>query len=185
MGGGGFGGVGDGRIGGSAVGGDGSSDPSSASNGVPPGYIRYQGQLMTIQQYQQALSSPSASLTRRELHSSDHDTLFHKRQAPSLSGDQTDGQAPPAKKVAKVLMCINGDPAVPPVKFNTMTGLRIRDPTAQQDGVVEVTNLPNYQMPWMPFLPTEEMWAEQQTLMLAQEDMIQHNTTTAPPPAAA
>lgn len=122
---------------------------------------------MTIQQYEQALAgNPS-------------DPSLQKR------ADGQDATATPAaKQVQKVLMCINGDPAVPPIKFNTMTGLRIRDASAQQDGVIEITNLPNYKMPWMPFLPTEEMWAEQQTLMLAQEDIIQHNTTTAPPPSS-
>ncbi len=56
-------------------------------------------------------------------------------------------------------MCINGDPAVEHIKFNTRTGLRIRDASVQQDGVVSITNLPNYQMPWMPFLPPKKCGA--------------------------
>ncbi|SAM66970.1 uncharacterized protein UBRO_12209 [Ustilago bromivora] len=150
---------------------------------VPAGKIRYNGQLMTIEQYQQAIASSgssSPSLSRRELLQAKTanimvDSLLHKRQS-----FDTAPAAP--KKQAKVLMCINGDSAVPPIKFNTITGLRIRDASEKKDGVVAITNLPNYQMPWMPFLPTEEMWAEQQTLMLAQEKMIEQNMTTAPPP---
>lgn len=155
---------------------------------------------MTIDQYTQALAnsgaspnpsnpySSSPSLNRRDLLRPDSselslDASLHKRQLPDSPPDGTDESTTPKKKPAKVLMCINGDPAIPPIKFNTMTGLRIRDASAQQDGVVEITNLPNYQMPWMPFLPTEEMWSEQQTLMLAQEDMIEKNMTTAPPPS--
>ncbi len=79
-------------------------------------------------------------------------------------------------------MCINGDPSVPPIKFDTITGMRLRDPATRQDGVLEITNLPNYKMPYMPFLPTAEMWAEQQALMLEQEKVIEANMTTAPPP---
>ncbi|SPC65743.1 uncharacterized protein UHOD_12209 [Ustilago sp. UG-2017b] len=150
---------------------------------VPAGKIRYNGQLMTIEEYQQAIASAgssSPSLSRRELFQAKTanimvDSLLHKRQS-----FDTAPAAP--KKQAKVLMCINGDSAVPPIKFNTITGLRIRDASEKKDSVVAITNLPNYQMPWMPFLPTEEMWAEQQTLMLAQEEMIEQNMTTAPPP---
>lgn len=156
-----------------AMGGGGAQQPTqqgaAAGDTVPAGYIRYNGQLMTIDQYQQALASSgssSPSLSRRD--------LLHKRQF---------SDAAPAKTPAKILMCINGDPAVAPIKFNTMTGLHIRDASDKQDGVVAITNLPNYQMPWMPFLPTEEMWAEQQTLMLAQEKMIEQNMTTAAPPS--
>lgn len=149
---------------------------------VPAGKILYDGQLMTIEQYQQAIASTGSSpnLSRRELLQAETanimvDSLLHKRQS-----FDTAPAAP--KKQAKVLMCINGDPAVPPIKFNTVTGLRIRDASEKKDGVVAITNLPNYQMPWMPFLPTEEMWAEQQTLMLEQEKIIEQNMTTAPPP---
>lgn len=127
-------------------------------------------------------------------------TFMHKRQSPDSDGAGDgdgdggagagtgdgaglgDGGARKKKQPAKVLMCINGDPAVLPIKFNTMTGLRIRDPQAQQDGVVEITNLPNYQMPWMAFLPTSDMWNEQQELMMAQEKVIETNMTMAPPP---
>ncbi|KAJ1019933.1 hypothetical protein NDA16_004214 [Ustilago loliicola] len=161
-----------------------SAQQGAGSDSVPTGYIRYNGQLMTVDQYQQALASSGSSpnLHRRELYQVDTanimlNTLLHKRQSPDPS------PAAAAKKPAKVLMCINGDPAVAPIKFNTMTGLRIRDASDKQDGVVAITNLPNYQMPWMPFLPTEEMWAEQQTLMLAQEQMIEQNMTTAAPPS--
>ncbi|KAJ9478897.1 hypothetical protein PHBOTO_002405 [Pseudozyma hubeiensis] len=163
----------------------------------PSGYIRYNGQLMTIDQYQQALagggpsgpSSNSQSLTRRDVLQPDSSSFFvHKRQADPSDGapqPSSDGNSPSARKgkaaVAKVLMCINGDPAVPPIKFNTMTGMRLRDASVPKDGVVAITNLPNYKMPWMPFLPTAEMWAEQQELMLAQEQMIETNMTTAPP----
>ncbi|GAC98548.1 hypothetical protein PHSY_006142 [Pseudozyma hubeiensis SY62] len=166
---------------------------------VPSGYIRYNGQLMTIGQYQQALaggsssgpSSDSQSLSRRDVLQADSSAFFvHKRQADSSDGapqPSSDGNSPPARKgktpVAKVLMCINGDPAVPPIKFNTMTGMRLRDASVPKDGVVDITNLPNYKMPWMPFLPTAEMWAEQQELMLAQEQMIETNMTTAPSPS--
>ncbi|ETS62639.1 hypothetical protein PaG_03283 [Moesziomyces aphidis] len=143
---------------------------------------------MTIDQYQQAIAGAGAGagavagaggLQRRDLYSYDMgslliDNVLHKRQ------DATE----PAKAPAKVLMCINGDPDVPAIKFNTMTELRIRDASAQQDGVMQVTNLPNYQTPWMPFLPTADMWAEQQTLMIEQEKIIETNMTTAPPPSS-
>lgn len=130
---------------------------------------------MTIDQYQQALrtgasvDSKSSPFTRRGLLPGNTSGLFintflHKRDTP------------------KILMCINGDPSVPPIKFDTMTGMRLRDPANQQDGVVEITNLPNYKMPYMPFLPTAEMWAEQQSLMLEQEKVIEANMTTAAPP---
>lgn len=135
---------------------------------------------MTIDQYTQALAAGSSG-------GSAGSSAGGSASSPSLTRRDTTPDAtdttPKTKQPAKVLMCINGDPAVPPIKFNTMTGLRIRDAAEQQDGVVEITNLPNYQMPWMPFLPTEEMWAEQQTLMLAQETMIETNMTTAPAPS--
>ncbi|SNX82148.1 uncharacterized protein MEPE_00854 [Melanopsichium pennsylvanicum] len=165
----------------------------SQGGSIPPGYIRYQGQVMTIAQFQQALASGAPSggssspyVRRRSLFSSDSsslstNTFLDKRQAPDSAPPALDSAPPADKKPAKIFMCINGDPDVPPIKFNTMTGLKIRDPEAQQDGVVEITNLPNYQMPWMPFLPTAEMWEEQQTLMLAQEEMIETNMTTTPP----
>ncbi|TKY85953.1 hypothetical protein EX895_004778 [Sporisorium graminicola] len=162
------------------------------------GYIRYNGQLMTIDQYQQALAAASsggtpspAGLSRRDIYQPDTSAVFlntfkHKRQAAESSspgGNADEGaEAKNRKQPAKVLMCINGDPAVPPIKFDTMSGLRIRDPAAQQDGVVEITNLPNYQMPWMAFLPTADMWNEQQQLMIAQEKVIENNMTTGPPP---
>ncbi|CDW96675.1 hypothetical protein [Sporisorium scitamineum] len=164
----------------------------TGSAAVPAGYIRYNGQLMTIGQYQQALAASSgtpSSLSRRDVYQSDTsaflNTFMHKRQSSDAPAPQPadDGDAAPKKKPAKVLMCINGDPDVPPIKFDTMTGLRIRDPQAQKDGVVEITNLPNYQMPWMAFLPTVDMWNEQQALMIAQEKVIEINMTTAPPPA--
>ncbi|EST05982.1 hypothetical protein PSEUBRA_005037 [Kalmanozyma brasiliensis GHG001] len=144
------------------------------TNPTPGGYIRYRGQLLTIDQYQRALASSSSPLSRRDMlpvssSSIFIDTLLHKR----------DG----ATSTPKVLMCINGDPALPPIKFNTMTGLRIRDASTQQGGVVSITNLPNYSMPWMPFLPTAEMWAEQQALMLEQESIIENNMTSTPPPS--
>lgn len=148
------------------------TEPSYAaepnSDAVPRGYIRYRGQLMTLDQYEQALSASAGS---------NNPTLSRR----NVVKRQTDGE--PKKEPAKVLMCINGDPLVPPIKFNTMTGLRIREASAQQDGVVQITNLPNYQLLYMPFLPTAEMWDEQQALMLAQEDMIEKNMTKAPPPS--
>ncbi|KAJ1031412.1 hypothetical protein NDA13_001805 [Ustilago tritici] len=171
-----------GGAGGGMMGGGGALNGAGGGT-VPTGKIRYKGQVMTIEQYQQAIASSGSSppsLSRRELLQTETanimvDSLLHKRQP-----FDTAPAAP--KKQAKVLMCINGDPAVPPIKFNTMTGLRIRDASEKKDGVVAISNLPNYQMPWMPFLPTEEMWAEQQTLMLEQEKMIELNMTTAPPP---
>lgn len=145
------------------------ADAQTNPNPNTGGYIRYRGQLLTIDQYQRALASPSSPLSRRDLLPAVTSSLLvdvlHKRDTP------------------KVLMCINGDPALPPIKFNTMTGLRIRDASTQQDGVVSITNLPNYSMPWMPFLPTAEMWAEQQELMAEQERIIETNMTTAPPPS--
>lgn len=182
---------------------------------VPAGYIRYNGQLMTVDQYEQAIAgggSPGTAasqqtLSRRDMLQTDTSTLFlntfiHKRQASTSAtdgdSDGDDSQAAPDgadastqhKKPAsnanapKVLMCINGDPAVPAIKFNTsMTGVRIRDASTQKDGVVDITNLPNYKMPWMPFLPTADMWGEQQNLMLDQEKMIETNMTMAPPPS--
>lgn len=80
------------------------------------------------------------------------------------------------------MVCVNGDLDVAPIKFDTMTGVRIVDTAASTDGVMDITNLPNYKMPWMPFLPTQAMWDEQQILMLAQEHQIQYSTNTGPPP---
>ena len=205
-----------GYAGGSGAGGAGTG---AGTGTVPAGYIRYNGQLLTIDQYQQAIAGggtgSGSTLSRRDMMQPETgnilvDTLLHKRQTTDDStddaagagagagngagagadggagagGDATD-PTPVKKKKAptKILMCINGDPAVPPIKFDTVTGLRIRDASDKQDGVVAITNLPRYNTPWMPFLPTAEMWAEQQDLMIAQEDIIEKNTTTGPPPA--
>ncbi|PWZ00954.1 hypothetical protein BCV70DRAFT_199319 [Testicularia cyperi] len=243
-------GLGAGGGGGLATGAGGTTSTDPGAGGTPPGYIQYNGQLYTLQQYQQMMgigngggglgggstgnvytggglgagagstgglgggttsgygggglgggtaggygggaagglgggATPgfgggggAGSMSKRALEDSDR---LEKRQGGVGGGTAS---APAATTLPKVLVCVSGDPDQPPIKFETMNGLRIQDPALLPDKkTVDITNLPNYQMPWMPFLPTEEMWNEQQILMLAQEDQIQHRTTTAPAPS--
>lgn len=208
---------------------------STSNVAVPAGYVNLGGQLITQQQYAQLLSqagnsvngvSPGGSLGASgqvgaigaggtagsgslgtvpaaglngmpgantgigSVQKRDDATYelrgLARRQVPGSSSDSSTQtqQAGSAAPPAQIMVCVNGDTDVAPIKFDVMTGVRIIDHTVStSDKTPDISNLPNYKRPWMPFLPTQSMWEEQQILMLAQEHQIQYSTDVGPPPS--
>lgn len=103
--------------------------------------------------------------------------MIQKRQAPGPGpgpNGEIGGLTTPNEnvKIPKRTICISGDPAMPVLQIDPKSNLRLRYLKTDTDEVPPLANLPNPNLPWMPFLPTKDMWNEQQQLMVDQQKAL-------------